>query len=133
MYHLKPRKPYAAKVCALLGELKMMDYLTLGPAPCEESCAQVGHDDYDRMSRLECRIYLDQLRRTFPEPERGYFKIKSFPHDFGSYREVCAVYDEDDQEATEWAFNVENNGPTEWDDEARAQLLEQLSPEKFYA
>ena len=111
----------------------MMDYLTLGPTPCEESCAQVGQDDYDRMSRIECRVYLDQLRRTFPEPENGYFRIKSFSHDFGSYREVCAVYDEDDQEATEWAFNVENNSPSEWDDGARALLLSELSPEKFYA
>lgn len=111
----------------------MMDFLTLGPTPSEESCAQVGRDDYDRMSRIECRVYLDQLRRTFPEPERGYFKIKSFPHDFGSYREVCAVYDENDQEAIDWAFNVENNGPAEWDDRARELLLGELNFESFYS
>lgn len=115
----------------------MMDYLTLGPTPAEENCAQVGQPDYDRISRIECKVYLDQLRRTFPEPANGYFKIKSFGHDFGTYREVCAVYDETDQESCEWAFNAENNSPAEWDDVARALLLESLKllekPQTQYA
>ena len=110
-----------------------MDYLNIGSTPCDELCASVGSPDYDRMSRLECMVFLDQLRRTFPEPERGYFKIKAFSHDFGTYREVCAMYDETDEEACNWAFTAEGETPTEWDDIARQMLLEELSPEKYYA
>lgn len=110
-----------------------MDYLTIGSTPHGEPCSAVGSPDYDRMSRIECRIYLEQLRRAFPEPELGYFKVKSFPHDFGTYREVCAVYDENDREACEWAFEVEGNSPENWDEESIQALLEALKPEAYYS
>jgi hypothetical protein len=43
------------------------------------------------------------------------------------------MYDETDEEACNWAFTAEGETPTEWDDIARQMLLEELSPEKYYA
>lgn len=99
----------------------MRDYLSIGSAPCDEECAQVGSPDYSTQARIECRAYMEQLRRLYPEPQGGYFKLKSFPHDFGSYYEVVAVYDDEDEEATEWALGAEY-GAEKWDAEARFYL-----------
>ena len=40
--------------------------------------------------------------------------IKSLPHDFGSYREVCVRYDDSDPVATDYAYGLENNTPAQW-------------------
>jgi len=100
----------------------MRDYLSIGSAPCDEECAQVGSPDYSTQARIECRAYMEQLRRLYPEPQGGYFKLKSFPHDFGSYYEVVAVYDTEDEEPTNWAFDAEA-GAENWDEEALQYLL----------
>jgi hypothetical protein len=36
----------------------MREYLTLGPAPCNEDCAQVGQPDYHERAREECRRFI---------------------------------------------------------------------------
>jgi hypothetical protein len=96
----------------------MRDYLTLGPTPCDEACAQVGSDDYPERSRAECKRYLTLLRTLYgPEPEGAALVVKSFPHDFGTYREVCVVYDDDNPRAAEYAYLLERNLPTTWDAE----------------
>lgn len=97
----------------------MRDYLTLGPVPCEEPCQQVGTEGYDlQMVSAECRRYLHQLVLRFPLPDGvlAYFTVKSFPHDFGIYREVCVVYDDKDEAAAEYAYFVEAHLPASWDD-----------------
>ena len=109
-----------------------MDFLNIGSTPTDEPCAQVGRDDYERMSRIECKVFLDQLRRLFPEPNGGYLSIKRFSHDFGQYREVVAVYDTDDEEATNWAFNIEANCPEKWDEQAYSLMMKLLTPENYY-
>lgn len=102
--------------------------MTLGPTPPGEKCAQVGADDYPEKSRIETRAFLNQLIRQFGEPPPGArFTVKSFSHDFGSYREVCVAYDENSETAGDFAFNVENNLPESWDDAARKELG--LTPE----
>ena len=101
----------------------MKDYMTLGPVPCDEPCAQVGQDDYPEQSRKECRAYVAQLHRHFGEPPEGaYFAVKSFPHDFGSYREVCVVFDDENEKAREFAYKCEAETPAEWDAQARQEL-----------
>ena len=100
----------------------MQDFINIGSTPCNEECASVGSDHYSTYAKIECRAYIAQLQRLYPEPECGYFKIKSFPHDFGTYYEVVAVYDEEDEESTKWAFDAES-GAEEWDDQAREYLL----------
>ena len=98
-----------------------MDYINIGPTPYEEACAQVGQEDYYSRARKECAAYCRQLRRLYPEPAGGYFAVKSFGHDFGSYYEVIARYDDTDREAVEWALTAEC-GAANWDDDARAEL-----------
>jgi hypothetical protein len=101
------------------------EIMTIGPAPCEESCAQVGEADYDERSRRECRVFQRMLERLFPVADdvAARFVVKSSPHDFGSYREVCVRYDTSDARACELAYEAEANGPDEWDAIARYELL----------
>ena len=96
----------------------MRDYLTLGPVPHDEPCAQLGSEGYAHQARLECGRFAEQIRRHYPEPDNGYLAVKSFAHDFGSYFEVVAVFDDTDQESTEWAYRVESDPLhvlAEWD------------------
>ena len=104
----------------------MRDYLSIGSTPSDESCAQVGSDRYSRASRYECRAFVNQLRRVFgEEPDGAYIKVKSFPHDFGTYKEVVVEYEEGNPEALEYALKIEGDTPLEWDDEARRELAQE--------
>jgi hypothetical protein len=69
-----------------------LQYLDIGAAPCEEECAQVGRTDYPERSRRECQVFQRMLECCYPAPDRDWLKVKSFAHDFGSYREVCVYY-----------------------------------------
>lgn len=97
----------------------MREYLELGPVPCEEECAQVGTDNYHEKARKECAAYKNQLNRLFPD---GNFTIKPFFHEFGSYFEVCIFYDDNDETSLDYAYNVESNIPSNWDEEAKKEL-----------
>jgi len=105
----------------------MRDYLTIGTVPCNEDCtANEPTGQYATAQRREARLFADQVRRYYPEPDDGYMTVKSFPHDFGSYYEVCAVFDDEDEAACNWAYTVEADPLgvlREWDNEARAALL----------
>ena len=104
----------------------MRDYLTLGPTPAEEPCAQVGTPDYMRRTRIETSAYIDQLIRRFGQPPGlSLFRVKRFPHEFGDYHEVVITYDDEVEDSVDFAFNVENNLPGEWDEQAKAVLLAQ--------
>lgn len=87
----------------------MKDYIELGGAPYNEDCAQVGEVEYLRKAKEQCFKYIEQIRRYYPEPEQGYLTIKRFGHDFGSYYEVVAVYNTDDEDSCEWASVVESD------------------------
>jgi hypothetical protein len=102
----------------------MRDYLDLDPVPVDEPCASVGQPDYWPRARLECRAFINQLERAFPDAVAAgvYFKIKSNPHDFGSYLSVQVVYDDDDEAQTEWAYMIEDELPIAWDEDARNEL-----------
>ena len=91
----------------------MEDYLCLGPVPAFENCQQVGTDsyDYDR-DTADLKRYKAILQERWPE---AHFAVKSFPHDFGTYREVVVYYDTEDPNPI--ALEVEANLPTTWDEE----------------
>jgi hypothetical protein len=74
--------------------------------------------------RTECKAFAAQLERAFPlAVEAGvYFRVKSNPHDLGSYLSVQAVFDDENEEQTEWAYTIENELPEAWDEEARVEL-----------
>ena len=101
------------------------DYINIGPAPCDESCAQVGvgYYYYTARSLIEGRAFINQLRRVLgPEPEGAELRTKLFPHDSGSYREVVCYYDTTLPKSQDYAFRCEDQAPDHWDDEARAEL-----------
>lgn len=84
-----------------------MDYLTIGSTPHDEPCTQLGDPDYTQKARAECKRFLEQIARHYPEPAGGYLQVKSFSHDFGKYFEVVARFDDTDEEAVNWAYAIE--------------------------
>lgn len=109
----------------------MNEYITLGSTPVNESCAQVGNDEYESQAFIECRTYIRMLWRLL-EQNKGItpdnctasfnIKRKTFFHDFGVYYEVVACYNESNEQAVNLAFWLEENMPGEWDDEAKEEL-----------
>ena len=85
----------------------MRDYITLSSTPYEEDCAQVGSEDYAARAKDECSRFMTQILRHYPNPAKGMLATKSFPHDFGSYYEVVAYFDDADEESTRWAYSIE--------------------------
>jgi hypothetical protein len=102
----------------------MMELMNIGPVPWSEQCAQVGTEDYQQRGRLECVAFMNQIRRVVgPEPPGAFLVIKSFPHDFGSYLEVCCKYSDQNEAAQDYAFNCEGNRALEnWDEAALKEL-----------
>jgi hypothetical protein len=96
--------------------------LNIGPVPCDEECAQMGRPDFPERSRRECWVFQRMLERLYPVPDGAWLKVKSFAHDFGSYREVCVSYDDTDEAACDYAFLLEGETPPEWDAIARYEL-----------
>ena len=100
----------------------MRELLNIGSAPHDEDCAQVGTENYQTQGRKECRALANQMIRLFGEPPFGaMLVVKSFPHDFGSYQELCVSYDSDNEDAEDYAFQCEML-PEKWDAEARVEL-----------
>ena len=88
----------------------MRDYLALGPVPAEEDCQQIGMSDYDgEKDTADLRRYKAMLEERWPD---AHFAIKSFPHDFGSYREVVVYFDTEQEDPI--AFDIEANLPRTW-------------------
>jgi len=101
----------------------MKDFISISPSPTSEECAQVGTPNYPEQSRKECTAFLHQLERAFPNPPDGcYLSIKSFDHDFGTYREVVCYFDDENDESRQYAFNMENNTPENWDSAAVEEM-----------
>jgi hypothetical protein len=104
----------------------MKDYLTIGTVPTDEDCT--GNEPtgaYVTAQRREALAFAEQIRRHYPEPDEGYVTVKRFAHDFGGYFEACVVFDDEDEAATNWAFQVEADPLgvlREWDEESRAAL-----------
>jgi hypothetical protein len=95
------------------------DYVTLGPAPADEACAQVGDDFYAEKARAECRRFITLLRETFgPEPSGAYLTTKGFPHDYGTYYGVVCYFNERAPQSVDYAFRCEREAPTTWRREA---------------
>lgn len=94
-----------------------MDYLSLGPVPADENCAQVGEPDYYPKARAECRRYISLLIKRFgEEPVGARLRVKSNPHDFGDYLDVVIEYDANIREAVEYAVRAERDAPSRWDE-----------------
>lgn len=110
----------------------MRDHLTLGPVPAGEDCAQVGQANYLAQAQAEVQTYINQLKRLFPIPQEidVSFGISRERHDFGTYYEAKVMFDDTSEAASDFAFNVENNIPEKWDEQARAELRQRGFPAK---
>lgn len=102
----------------------MIDNLSLGPVPSAERCEQVGPDYRPQAARQECRAFINQLKRTFPQWDETEidFRIMSHSHDFGTYLDVAVLYDDNAAKQVSLAFHIEANTPDEWDADAIAEL-----------
>jgi hypothetical protein len=97
--------------------------LSWGTTPADEDCAQVGTSNYQERAKKEAEIFIRQLERQFgPPPEGAAFRIKSNPHDFGTYYEVALSFDDDNPRAAGYAFKVDEEQAAEWDAQAIQEL-----------
>lgn len=103
----------------------MRDFINIGSSPCEEDCAQVGTPNYYERARKECDRFRELIRSCCgnePEGSSARLIVKSFPHDFGSYWEVCCSFDDEDRVGMSYAYHVEGNSPATWDAEPNSCL-----------
>ena len=106
-----------------------MEYIELGPVPSGEACAQVGSENYEASTRLECAVFRRMLLRLFPIPD-GFdvrFVTRRFPHEFGPYFEVCIGYGVHGSRGrnaavADFAHAVESSTPERWDAIAKYEL-----------
>lgn len=101
-----------------------MEHISLGSGPISEDCAQLGQDGYKTQAMRECRAYKGQLERLYRQSHDGaelpcWVVTKGCQHDYGTYYEVYAQYDDETQEAAMW---LEAHLPEEWDVEAKKEL-----------
>jgi hypothetical protein len=96
----------------------MRDYISIGPAPCEEPCAQVGTPNYRETAVVECRRFLQLLRKKFgPELEGAWLSVKWFPHDFGEYCEVVCYFNTEIEASIDYTYRCEVETPATWEGE----------------
>ena len=101
----------------------MRDSMDFDTTPIDEQCEQCPYSDGGIKARKEAAAFIGQLKRQFGEPPMGVrFKIKSNMHDFGSYVSLEAIFDDENNEAVDYVYNIEGNLPERWDDEARKEL-----------
>ncbi|MHC5897640.1 hypothetical protein [Nostoc sp.] len=100
-----------------------MDKLWIGTVPAEEECQQVGTFTYDAIAaKKECRVYKEYLQRLFPIPQELEEDLAYSIDTSGGYYEVMINFNSNDEKAVEFAYNVEANTPTSWDETAIAEL-----------
>lgn len=96
----------------------MLQSISLGSAPANEECAQVGSDRYEHRAWAECYKYIQLLRKLCGDvPETiAFLRCRSEEHDFGKYYEVYVLYYDDNEMGVSYAFHLDNNAPLSWDD-----------------
>jgi hypothetical protein len=115
-----------------------VDYLTLGSTPSDEPCAQVGSENYRVCCLMEGQAFKQQLLRSNPDLEQKEnegiitLRLKGFPHDFGTYHELCVIYDEDNQDSIRTAHQIDEDLPENWDSQAIEYLASQQHNGKNY-
>lgn len=90
--------------------------------PCQEKCAQLGDENYERHARLEAAAFIDQLERTYGEaPSGSYFAVVDCPHDFGVYLDVKFAFDEGAYDHAAYLDRIQES-VDHWDAIAKARL-----------
>ena len=101
----------------------MRDSMEFDTVPYEETCEQVGPNYNPVKARNEANVTIQQVIRQFGEPPYGCFiKVKRNNHDFGEYLSISIVFDDNDADAVNYAYEVEANWPANFDTESRKAL-----------
>lgn len=96
-----------------------IEYIDLSSSPIDEPPVQVNSEgNYTQEMRAECRRFAEQLRIIFPWAiDVGIdFVVKGSPHDFGTYYEVYARVNYDNEKAVDLAYWIQDNLPLKWED-----------------
>lgn len=96
-----------------------VEYVDLSSSPLDEPAVQVNPNvNYIPEMKAECRRFAEQLRTIFPWAiEHGIeFVIKGNPHDFGTYYEVFARVDANNDKSLDLAYWMQDNLPLTWED-----------------
>jgi len=103
----------------------MLDYIEIGPAPCEEKCEQanISGTNYERM-RAENHAFIRQIRRVLGNEPEGASLSARFNRDgdYGYYEVVCN-YNSKIKASIDYAYKCESDAPVKWD----AIALEELA------
>lgn len=100
-----------------------MNWYEFETCPFDEDCACVGRGDYHKAARLEARVYIAQLIRTYGKPPEGVrLKLANHEHDFGTVYEIKVYFDDAIEEHCEYAENCSEHGCDKWDDISRQEL-----------
>jgi hypothetical protein len=96
----------------------MRDEMDIGCNPCDEPCVNLGEPDYYPRARAECLRFIELIRKKLgEEPPGAYLKVKSNPHDWGSYLSVVVSFHDTDEEARNYAYLCESEAPRTWQDD----------------
>jgi len=102
------------------------DFVIIGSCPYGEDCAQVGQLNYSEVTKVEIAEFKRMVIEKFPQLNRADCKVKltvkANGHDFGTYHELAAIFDDDDEDASDLAYDVESHGIEEWDEMAKDVL-----------
>jgi hypothetical protein len=99
-----------------------LDFIELGPTPVDEDASDFGIDpEFDRKNYEECTRFRNLLEAIFlpqlpNEDAHIRFFIKKFPYSESYYREVCVEFNPEHHASREFAYYIENNIPSTWDD-----------------
>lgn len=92
-----------------------MDYYFIGASPKCAPGAQIGSEDYEHIAKMECQIYLNQLKRQYGHPPAGCeFKVLEQEQVCGYYYEVAIFFDSEREHCVAFAIKVEA-GCNYWD------------------
>ena len=93
------------------------DLVYIGPAPAEEECAQTTDPDYSRKAKVECRAYIEAIRKMVGrEPEGARLSVRAESHDFGTHHEVVCYFDANNEVAADYAYRCEAKAPATWEE-----------------
>lgn len=86
----------------------MKESMYVGDGPWDEPCPDMTEPDYAVKGRAHCARFIKQIRSHYgPEPGSGHLYVKANPHDFGTYYSVEYGYNDLDDEAVIYGFDVE--------------------------
>ena len=105
----------------------MRTWETIAPSPSEERCVQLtSTGEYIDAMRKEVHEFVLLLRKVFPWAEEHGVIItrKGFNHDFGTYYEAVAKFNDEDEEARRLAYFIIDNYPRKWTDETVVPMPE---------